>query len=83
MPTWKSIRATNINLNANAVSVPTNPGITPPPRNAYKLPVQQATRRWQWEDLARTYKLCIDVNTALCNQLTAAVDETYILSLKN
>eukprot|EP00957_Ditylum_brightwellii_P192472 14653757-Ditylum_brightwellii.AAC.1 len=60
-----------------------NPGMMPPPGNQYELPSQRADRIRQWEDAARAYKLCNAVDTALRNQLTGAVDETYILSLKN
>eukprot|EP00957_Ditylum_brightwellii_P080972 6159011-Ditylum_brightwellii.AAC.1 len=60
-----------------------NPGVTPPPGGAYELPSQQADQICQWEDASGAYKLCTAVNTALCNQLTGAVDETYVLSLNN
>eukprot|EP00957_Ditylum_brightwellii_P200924 15315772-Ditylum_brightwellii.AAC.1 len=102
IPSWDIIQAINLNLNANAASVPsdlcggqhghlgltiggaeyqtltghaftrpTNPGVTSPPGNPYELPAQQADCIQLW------------VNTVLRNQLTGAINKTYILRLKN
>eukprot|EP00957_Ditylum_brightwellii_P202346 15329759-Ditylum_brightwellii.AAC.1 len=60
-----------------------NPNVTPPPGNPYELPVQRADCIRLWEDASRAYKLCTAVDTALRNQLTGAINKSYILSLKN
>eukprot|EP00957_Ditylum_brightwellii_P078041 5932375-Ditylum_brightwellii.AAC.1 len=36
-----------------------------------------------WEDASRAYTLCTTVDTVPRNQLMGAIEETYILSLKN
>eukprot|EP00957_Ditylum_brightwellii_P203852 15336542-Ditylum_brightwellii.AAC.1 len=60
-----------------------NPGIIQPPGGVYELPTQCVDRAQQWEDASRAYNLCTTINTAMCNQLMSAVDETYIIGPKN